>query len=65
LLQQRLGFLTASLVLLVLAMLARVSADFLPLERNSHLVYAGVIWLIAAAVWARALVPKLLIEGDE
>ncbi len=63
--QKRLEFLIASLVLLVLAMLARVSADFLPLERNSHLVYAGVIWLIAAVIWARALVPKLLIQGDE
>jgi uncharacterized protein involved in response to NO len=63
--QKRLRFLIASLALLVLAMLARVSADFILPERNSHLVYAALIWLVAAAIWAWALVPKLLISGDE
>lgn len=63
--QKRLRFLIASLALLVLAMLARVSADFILPERNSHLVYATLIWLLAAAVWAWALGPKLLISADE
>ena len=63
--QKRLRFLIASLALLILAMVARVSADFLPLERNSRLVYAALIWLLAATIWAWALVPKLLIEGDD
>ena len=63
--QKRLRFLIASLALLVLAMLARVSADFILPERNSHLVYAALIWLLAAAVWAWALGPKLLISVDE
>lgn len=63
--QKRLRFLIASLALLVLAMLARVSADFILPERNSHLVYAALIWLLAAAVWAWALTPKLLISADQ
>jgi uncharacterized protein involved in response to NO len=63
--QRRLRFLMASLALLVLAMLARISADFILPERNSHLVYAALIWLLAAAVWAWALAPKLLISADE
>ncbi len=63
--QKRLRFLIASLALLVLAMVARVSADFILPERNSHLVYAALIWLLAAAIWAWALVPKLAISGDE
>jgi len=63
--QKRLRFLIASLALLVLAMIARISADFILPERNSHLVYAAVIWLLATAVWAWALGPKLLISGDE
>src|SRR5262245_1977094 len=48
--RKRLRFLIASLALLVLAMLARVSADFILLERNSHLVYAALIWLLAAGI---------------
>jgi uncharacterized protein involved in response to NO len=62
--QKRLRFLIASLALLVLAMLARVSADFTLRERNSHLVYAALIWLLAAAIWAWALVPKLSLSEE-
>jgi len=61
----RLRFLIASLSLLILAMLARVTADFLLPERNTHLVYAALIWLLAAAIWAWALLPKLAIAADE
>lgn len=63
--QKRLRFLIAALVLLIIVMLARVGADFFPPGRNSHLVYAALIWLIAAAVWAWALLPKLLVSEDE
>jgi uncharacterized protein involved in response to NO len=63
--QKRSRFLIASLALLVLAMFTRISADLIPPERNSHLVYAALIWLLAAAIWAWALVPKLAISGDE
>ncbi len=63
--RKRLRFLIAALVLLLVALVARVSADFIPPERNSHLVYAALIWLLAAAIWAWALVPKLAISADE
>ncbi len=62
--QRRLGFLVTALALLVLAMLTRVSADLFPAERNSHLVYAALIWLLAAGVWAAVLVPKLWLSED-
>lgn len=57
--RKRLGFLIAALALLVIAMVARVGADFVPPARNSHLVYAALIWLLAAIIWACALGPKL------
>ena len=60
--RKRLRFLIAALVLLIVAMFARVGADFVLPARNSHLVYAALIWLIAAAVWAWALMPKLLLS---
>ena len=60
----RLRFLVAALTLLVIAMIARVGADFIPPARNSHLVYAALIWLLAAAVWAVALTPKLSLSEE-
>jgi len=64
LLRKRLRFLVATITLLVIAMIARVSADFIPPARNSHLVYAALIWLLAATVWAVALTPKLSLSED-
>ncbi len=46
--RKRLPFLIVALALLVVATIARVGADFIPPARNSHLVYAALIWLVAA-----------------
>lgn len=62
--RQRMPFLTVALTLLLLAMTARVAADFSAVVRNSHLVYAALIWLCAAGAWAWALVPKLLLTDE-
>ena len=63
--RKRLRFLIAALVLLIIAMVARVGADFIPPARNSHLVYAALIWLLAATVWTVALGPKLSLSDEE
>jgi uncharacterized protein involved in response to NO len=62
--QKRMRFLIAALTLLLVAMTARVAADFSAPLRNSHLVYAALIWLGAAASWAWALSPKLLLSDE-
>ena len=62
--RKRLRFLVAAVVLLVVAMVARVGADFFPIARNSHLVYAALIWLLAATVWFVALAPKLSLSDE-
>jgi uncharacterized protein involved in response to NO len=62
--RKRLRFLVAALTLLVIAMIARVGADFIPPARNSHLVYAALIWLLAATVWLVALGPKLFMSEE-
>jgi len=62
--QKRLRFLIAALALLLVAMATRVSADFILPGRNSHLAYAALIWLLAAIVWAWALVPKLFLSEE-
>ena len=63
--RKRLRFLVAALALLVVAMVARVGADFFPRVRNSHLGYAALIWILAAMVWACALGPKLSLSDEE
>ena len=62
--RKRLGFLIAALALLVVAMVTRVGADFVPRARNGHLVYAALIWLLAATVWFVALGPKLSLSDE-
>jgi len=62
--RKRLRFLVAALTLLIIAMVARVGADFIPTACNSHLVYAALIWLFAATVWAVALTPKLSLSEE-
>ena len=62
--RKRLRFLIAALALLVAATIARVGADFIPPARNSHLVYAALIWLLAATVWLVALGPKLSLSDE-
>jgi uncharacterized protein involved in response to NO len=62
--RKRLRFLIAALTLLMVAMVARVGADFFPPARNSHLVYAALIWLVAAIVWLVALGPKLSLSDE-
>ncbi len=63
--QRRLRFLVTTLALLLLAMLTRASADVFLVARNSHLVYAALVWLLAAGIWAAFLSPKLLLSEDE
>jgi len=62
--RKRLGFLIAALALLVVAMVTRVGADFVPRARKGHLVYAALIWLLAATVWFVALGPKLSLSDE-
>lgn len=38
--------------LVILAMLTRVSADWMPQTRLNHLGYAAVVWIIGVIVWA-------------
>lgn len=62
--RKRLRFLIAALAMLVFATIARVGADFIPPARNSHLVYAALIWLLAATVWLVALGPRLSMHEE-
>lgn len=53
------GFL-ASVLLVLLAMATRASADFLLEIRISHHVYAAFSWILASIIWAIALIPSVL-----
>lgn len=51
--------------LVVLAMLTRVSADWMPDHRMAHYAYAALAWLAGVAVWAAAFLPRIRRAGGE
>ncbi|MBC2603547.1 NnrS family protein [Puniceicoccus vermicola] len=51
--------------LLVLAMLTRVSADWMPHIRNSHLGYAALAWIVGTVIWLMRFSPLLRREDKE
>jgi uncharacterized protein involved in response to NO len=64
-LRKRLGFFIATIALLVLAMISRVSADFVPHVRTAHLIGAAICWLLAAAIWISNVLPKVAVVEPE
>jgi uncharacterized protein involved in response to NO len=50
--------------LLVLAATTRMSADFLPIVRVSHHIYAAWTWAIAGAIWFLALARYMMRDED-
>jgi len=52
-------------ILVVLAMLGRVSADWLPEIRFSHYGYASIFWVVGAIIWGVAILPSVRLPGDE
>lgn len=44
--------------LLLLAMISRFVADFVP-TRNEHLLWGAVCWLVAVAIWAVIVLPRV------
>ena len=65
LLRKRLGFFVATIALLVLATISRVSADFVPRVRTAHLIGAAICWLLAAAIWISNVIPKVAVAEPE
>jgi uncharacterized protein involved in response to NO len=50
--------------LVSLAMLTRVSADWMGDRRSSHLAYAAAVWAIGALIWGFLILPAVR-QGDE
>ena len=66
--KKRLPFLITAAVLLLIGLLARVGADFMPTVggRTSHLIWAALLCIAAAIVWGVRLVPRVVIpDSDE
>jgi uncharacterized protein involved in response to NO len=62
-----LPFLIVSVGLLLLGLVARIGADFLPTvtARNQHLVWASLACIAAAVVWGSRLLPRITIPDSE
>ncbi|PZR72113.1 MAG: hypothetical protein DLM73_14080 [Chthoniobacterales bacterium] len=64
--QKRLPFFIATILLLFLAMLSRISADLAPSMRTPHLAAAAICWLAAALIWIIRVIPKVIVvEAEE
>ena len=58
LLRTRRYFFLAVLLLVIVAMVSRFIADFVP-TRNEHLIGAAISWIAAAALWAVLVLPHV------
>jgi uncharacterized protein involved in response to NO len=65
--KQRLPFLIATLVLLLIGLGARIGADFMPsfAGRNVHLVWAALLCMAGALVWGIRLLPRVFIPDTD
>ncbi|MCB1122881.1 MAG: NnrS family protein, partial [Verrucomicrobiae bacterium] len=63
--KSRFPSLVAVIVLVVVALLTRISADIFPKVMVSHQVYAALIWVAGAIVWGCALLPGVFRRDDE
>lgn len=57
--------LTIAMGLIILSLATRISADVFPQVMLTHHIYAAVIWIAAALVWAVKILPGVLIADDE
>ena len=57
--------LTLVMWLIILSLATRISADVFPQVMLTHHIYAAVIWIIAAIIWAVKILPGVLIADDE
>ena len=64
LLEGRLVWLRWVIGLLVLAAVTRMTADFLPVVRVSHHVYAALVWALGGAIWLAAMAKYLWRTAD-
>lgn len=62
---RRIRALLAFAILAILALATRVSADFLPDIRLSHLAYAAVAWIAGVVVWGWAILPRVAAADEE
>lgn len=62
--RRRSGWLGATLVLFLLAMISRFSADFVATP-NEHLIAAALCWLAGAVIWGAIVLPHIGKKEEE
>lgn len=53
------------IIVLVVTALTRLTADFFPVIRVSHLIYAAIFWTISQLIWLRIVKTHLFEEEEE
>ena len=66
LLAQRNRWVTVAMILMLSGMATRISGDFWPKIMVSHYNYGALFWVVGVLVWARYVLPKVLVpDSDE
>ncbi len=66
LLAHRNRWVTVAMILMLLGMATRISGDFWPKIMVSHYNYGALFWAVGVLVWARYVLPKVLVpDSDE
>jgi uncharacterized protein involved in response to NO len=65
--RSRLPFLLIAGGCLLVGLLARIGADFMPsvAGRNAHLIYGALFCIMAALIWGVRLIPRVLVPDPE
>lgn len=50
-------------ILWTIAVISRMAAEWIPAIRESHLLYAALLWIVASLLWLRLLLPRLREDG--
>jgi uncharacterized protein involved in response to NO len=58
-------WLLASVILMLIGMATRISADFLPKVLVSHYIYGALFWSAGLLLWAAFVLPRVLLSEPE
>ncbi|HVR37161.1 MAG TPA: NnrS family protein, partial [Methylomirabilota bacterium] len=64
-LQRHTGWLITAGVLMLLGLISRISADFMPRLLLSHYTYGALFWTAGVLLWSALVLPKALVPDPE
>jgi uncharacterized protein involved in response to NO len=64
-LKQKNRWLALAVIIMLLAMITRISGDFFPKVMTPHYIYGALLWVIAVVLWGAYTIPKVFLTEEE